>query len=60
MDGYAVARELRSDPATAAARLICLSGFGGEEAAGRARGVGFDVVLVKPVDPAELDRAIGG
>ena len=59
MDGYAVARALRADPATAGVRLVSVSGYGQEEDRRKAREAGFDETLVKPVDPAELVRAVG-
>jgi PAS domain S-box-containing protein len=58
MDGFAVARALRHDPATAGARLIAVTGYGQEEDQRRARDAGFDQHLVKPVDPAELLRVV--
>jgi CheY-like chemotaxis protein len=58
MDGFAVARALRHDPATAGARLIAVTGYGQEEDQRRARAAGFDQHLVKPVDPAELLRVV--
>jgi CheY-like chemotaxis protein len=59
MDGYAVAAELRRDPATAA-RLIAVSGYGQEEDRRRSREAGFDLHLTKPVDPLELERLLAG
>lgn len=58
MDGYAVARELRRDPATAGARLIAITGYGQEEDRRRSREAGFDLHLTKPVDPQELPRIL--
>src|SRR5207248_6546799 len=55
MDGYAVARELRRDPATAGAMLIAQSGYGREEDQQRARETGFDWHLTKPLDLMELE-----
>jgi CheY-like chemotaxis protein len=54
MDGFAVARALREDPLTAAARLIAVTGYGQEEDRQRAREAGFDDHLTKPVDPEVL------
>jgi PAS domain S-box-containing protein len=54
LDGYAVAGELRHDPATAGARLIAITGYGQEEDRRRTRQAGFDHHLTKPVDPAIL------
>jgi CheY-like chemotaxis protein len=54
LDGYAVARELRADPAFAGVRLIALTGYGQAEDQRRAHAAGFDLHLTKPVDPATL------
>ncbi|MEO6447564.1 MAG: ATP-binding protein [Gemmatimonadaceae bacterium] len=54
MDGFAVATTLRSDIGTAKARLIAVTGYGEDEDRRRALEAGFDVHLVKPVDPEEL------
>ncbi len=54
MNGYEVARALRAEPATAAALLVCVSGYGQEHDRRKAREAGFDEALVKPVDPELL------
>jgi PAS domain S-box-containing protein len=54
MDGFAVARALRSDPRTASATLIAVTGYGREEDVAAARAAGFDEHLMKPADPAKL------
>jgi signal transduction histidine kinase/ActR/RegA family two-component response regulator len=54
MDGYAVARELRRQPATARIRLIAVTGYGQEEDIRRTREAGFSHHLTKPVDPDRL------
>jgi CheY-like chemotaxis protein len=56
MDGFAVARALRADPATAGAYLVALTGYGQPEDRVKALEAGFDVHLTKPVDGAGLDR----
>ncbi len=58
LDGYEVAGALRGDPATAATRLIAVSGYGQEEDRRHSRAAGFDLHLTKPVDPAELRRLL--
>jgi CheY-like chemotaxis protein len=58
LDGYGVARALRQNPATAAARLLAVTGYGSDEDRRRSREAGFNVHLVKPVDPADLLRAL--
>jgi CheY-like chemotaxis protein len=60
MDGYRVARALRGNPATAAARLIALTGYGQEEDRRRSREAGFDEHLTKPADPAALEALLAG
>ena len=61
-DGYEIARRIRSEgsPWSREVRLIALTGYG--QAADRARAVeaGFDVHLLKPVDPARLRELIAG
>ena len=54
IDGYEVARRLRADPATAAVRLVALTGYGQDSDRERALAAGFDAHLVKPVDLARL------
>jgi signal transduction histidine kinase len=54
MDGYEVARALRSCPETASVFLVALTGYGREDDRRRAQEAGFDRHLVKPVDFVEL------
>ena len=58
LDGYGVARALRSDPATAGTRLVAVSGYGQDEDRRRTREAGFDRHLVKPVNPDELREVL--
>jgi CheY-like chemotaxis protein len=58
MDGYEVARQMRSDPALRGASLIALTGYGQEEDQRRAQEAGFDVHLTKPADPSALERLL--
>jgi signal transduction histidine kinase/DNA-binding response OmpR family regulator len=58
MDGYAVARAIRRDPALSGVRLIALSGYGQEDDRRRSREAGFDMHLIKPVDFGELCRLL--
>ena len=60
MDGYAVARALRQDPATASARLVALTGYGRDSDRQRSEEAGFDLHLVKPVAPADLQSLLAG
>jgi PAS domain S-box-containing protein len=54
MDGYDVARALRSDPETAELRLVALSGYALPEDVQRAHDAGFDAHLAKPPDLARV------
>ena len=58
MDGYAVARHLRSLPDLATTRIIALTGYG-HDASERVRAAGMDRHLIKPVDVDELLAALG-
>jgi CheY-like chemotaxis protein len=58
MDGYAVADALKRDADTAGARLIAISGYGSPADDRRCRQAGFERLLTKPVDPAELQRVL--
>ncbi len=54
MDGYELARRLRSQPALGRPLLIALTGWGLEEERRRSKEAGFDHHLLKPVDLATL------
>jgi CheY-like chemotaxis protein len=58
MDGYEVARQLRSDPALADTRLIALTGWGQENDRSRSRAAGYDHHLVKPVSVEALEALL--
>jgi signal transduction histidine kinase/DNA-binding response OmpR family regulator len=57
MDGFEVARRLRREPRPDL-RLIALTGYGQAEDRRKTLEAGFDMHLVKPVDPARLSVAI--
>ena len=40
-------------------KLIALTGYGREEDRARSRAAGFDLHLVKPIDPPALTAAMG-
>jgi signal transduction histidine kinase len=54
LDGFEVAGKLRSDPATARITLIAVTGYGQDADRQRSAAAGFDLHLVKPVDPGRL------
>jgi len=58
LDGYAVARQLRSRGDTRHVLLVALTGYGQKEDRQRAAEAGFDYHFVKPADPREIQAAI--
>jgi CheY-like chemotaxis protein len=56
--GFVVAAALREDPQTRGMRLIAVTAYGQDEDRRRAREAGFDLHLVKPVDPEVLLRKV--
>lgn len=56
LDGYAVARALRSDPIFGSTQLVAVTGYAQEEDRCRALAAGFDSHVTKPTDPGELLR----
>jgi PAS domain S-box-containing protein len=58
MNGYEVARRLLADPATAATKLIALTGWGTEEDVRKSKIAGFHAHLTKPVDPDAVEAML--
>ena len=58
MDGYELARRIRSHPAGAHIRLVALTGYGFPEDRMQSRQAGFAKHLVKPVEPEALHREL--
>ena len=61
LNGYEVAQRIRAGMLGRAGRplyLVALTGYGGREQRDRALGAGFDIHIVKPVDPDTLLRLI--
>ena len=58
LDGYGVARKLRDNPTTAQARLIAVTAYGRDEDRRRSHEAGFELHLVKPVEPAALGKLL--
>ena len=54
IDGFEVARRIRSDPSHHAMVLVALTGYGQDADRRRSREAGFDHHLVKPVDREEM------
>jgi CheY-like chemotaxis protein len=58
VDGYQVARTLREMPECQHGFLVAITGYGRPEDSARAREAGFNIHLVKPVQPERLARVI--
>ncbi|MEP7242458.1 MAG: response regulator [Gammaproteobacteria bacterium] len=54
VDGYEVARQVRATLGNASPLLIALTGYGAPEQRAAALAAGFDLHIVKPVDPDRL------
>jgi two-component system CheB/CheR fusion protein len=53
-----VARQLRREPGLENALLVAVTGYGQDEDRRKAQEAGFDAHLVKPADPATLQRLL--
>jgi CheY-like chemotaxis protein len=58
MNGYEVARELRRMATGRSMLLVAFTGYGQDEDRRRVREAGFDYHLVKPLDPAVLEKIL--
>jgi CheY-like chemotaxis protein len=58
MDGYQVARMIRSQPELDRVRLIAVTGYGSEQDRDTAIAAGFDLHMVKPVEFSALVSAL--
>jgi CheY-like chemotaxis protein len=58
LDGHEVARRVRADPRGSKVALVALTGYGSREQRAEALQSGFDCVLVKPVEPALLQKVL--
>lgn len=58
MDGFEAARRIRETPEGKSAFIVALTGWGQESDRRRTREAGFDMHLVKPVDPKALSALL--
>ena len=59
MDGYQLAGRLRQVAGLEEALFVAVSGHGNEADVRRCEEAGIDCHFLKPVDPAELEKALG-
>jgi CheY-like chemotaxis protein len=58
LDGYEVAKAIRSDPVTADIPIVMLSAKAQNEDIERGRSVGVDTYITKPFDPEKLAETV--
>jgi CheY-like chemotaxis protein len=58
MDGWEVARRLQQLPAARKPLLVAMTGYGQEADREHSRQAGIHLHLLKPLDPAELERLL--
>ena len=58
LSGYELAQLLRKCEGLANCKLIAVTGYSGEAVLARSKNAGFDLHLVKPVDPFNLVRVV--
>ncbi|HEX3871011.1 MAG TPA: response regulator, partial [Pirellulales bacterium] len=58
LDGYAVARRIRSDKAFGSPKLIAVTAFDSDDQRRLTHEAGFDLHVVKADDPSRLNHAI--
>jgi len=59
MDGYEVAKAIRSDPSLGGIKLVALSGYAQADDRRKSRESGFDEHIAKPANPDRIIQAIG-
>jgi len=59
MDGYQLARKIRTQPASEKMTLIAMTGYGQDDDRRRSHEAGFQFHLVKPVEPESLKKVLG-
>jgi PAS domain S-box-containing protein len=58
LNGFEAARRIREQPWGGGMTLVAVTGWGQEEDKRRATEAGFDLHLIKPVDPAALEKVL--
>jgi two-component system CheB/CheR fusion protein len=58
MDGHEVARRVREDEDCRETRLVALTGYGQDTDRAAVQASGFDLHLVKPLNPDKLDEIL--
>ncbi len=56
LDGYALARKVRAQPALSKVKLVALTSYSDDRHVRRSEAAGFDFLLVKPTEPWEVKK----
>jgi CheY-like chemotaxis protein len=60
LNGYEAARRIRQQPWGKTAVLVAVTGWGQEEDRRRSQEAGFNLHMIKPVEPAALEKLLAG
>jgi CheY-like chemotaxis protein len=60
LNGYEACRQIRAQPWATDVTMVAVTGWGHDDDRRRSRQAGFDLHLVKPLDPLEVERVIRG
>ncbi|WP_164101054.1 PAS domain S-box protein [Candidatus Laterigemmans baculatus] len=60
LNGYDAAQQIRRSPWGKSVKIVALTGWGQEEDRRKSQAAGFDLHLVKPVEPAEIEKLLAG
>jgi CheY-like chemotaxis protein len=58
LNGYDTARQIRQRPWGKSVRLVALTGWGQDEDRRKSHDAGFDAHMVKPIEPAALEKLL--
>jgi CheY-like chemotaxis protein len=59
LNGYEACRQIREQAWATAVTIVAVTGWGQDEDRRRSKDAGFDLHLVKPLDPAVVERMLG-
>jgi signal transduction histidine kinase/CheY-like chemotaxis protein len=60
LNGYEACRQIRAQPWATDVTMVAVTGWGHDDDRRRSRQAGFDLHLVKPLEPLEVERVIRG
>jgi CheY-like chemotaxis protein len=60
LDGYEACRRIRKLPSGSEVILVAMTGWGQAEDRRKAKNAGFDYHMMKPVEPAAIEKLVQG